>query len=214
MLFILLAVGAAVVPAAAHAQPGLTVSVWTVHGDGASASAPVNLLTVNDSRRVDNRISAFTGTTGRLTLTAPEGLADPDGSGSNCKLDNAKSGETTATQVSCAAGYIGAIVGDLGGGTDTFDADSSLNVAVGALIDGVRRAVAGGPGHDRLVGGAVGDLLWGGDGRDSLSGNGGPDLLLGGAGPDKLLGGHGRDKCKGNAGSDVGKACEISRSIP
>ena len=71
----------------------------------------MNVLTVNDYRGIDNRISVFTGPTGRLVLTAPEGLGDPDGSGSACALDNAKPGESTAQQVSCAPGYIGAIVG-------------------------------------------------------------------------------------------------------
>jgi Ca2+-binding RTX toxin-like protein len=213
-LLVLLALGAAALPAAASAKPGVATSVWTMHGSGATASSSVNLLTVNDGRGIDNRITAFIGTGGRLTLGAPEGLGDPDGSGSNCRLDNAKPGDSTAQQVSCAPGYIGAIVGDLGGGNDTFNADSGLGVPVGAVIDGQRRALAGGPDRDRIVGGAAGDLLAGGAGPDSLSGAGGTDLLLGGAGHDKLYGGAGRDKCKGNAGSDIGKACEISRSIP
>ena len=213
-LLVLLALAAAALPAAASAKAGVITSVWTVHGSGAAASASVNLLTVNDARSIDNRITAFIGSTGRLTLTAPEGLGDPDGSGHNCTLDNAKAGETTAQQVSCTGGYIGAIVGDLGGGNDTFNADSALSVSVGAVIDGQRRALAGGPERDRIVGGAAPDLLAGGAGPDSLSGAGGRDLLLGGAGADKLFGGSGRDKCKGNAGSDVGKACELSRSIP
>ena len=118
-----LAAAMAAAPAAASAQPGVTDAVWTVHGHGASASASINVLTLNDQRRIDNRITAFIGSDGRLVLSAPEGLGDPDGSGANCKLDNAKAGETSATEVSCVAGYIGAIVGDLGGGSDTFDAD-------------------------------------------------------------------------------------------
>jgi hypothetical protein len=201
-------------PAAASAEPGLSTSVRTVHGDGATASAAVNVLTVSDQRRIDNRISAFTGTGGRLTLTAPEGLADPDGSGSNCKLDNAKSGESTAQEVSCAPGYIGAIVGDLGGGADSFDTEGALTVMIGAVTDGVRRPLAGGSGRDRLVGGAVGDLLDGGPGSDWVFGGPGPDLLIGGAGPDKLLGKTGRDFCRGSDGRDIGKSCEISKSIP
>jgi Ca2+-binding RTX toxin-like protein len=213
-VLVLLALGAAALPAVASAKPGVTTSVWTVHSSGATVSASVNLLTVNDARSIDNRITAFIGSTGRLTLTAPEGLGDPDGSGHNCSLDNAKAGESTAQQVSCAPGYIGAIVGDLAGGNDTFNADPALGVSVGAVIDGQRRALAGGPGRDRIVGGAAADLLAGGAGPDSLRGAGGTDLLLGGAGPDKLLGGTGRDKCKGNAGSDTGKGCELSRSIP
>src|SRR6185369_12864189 len=101
---VLLALGAAALPAVASAKPGVTTSVWTVHSSGATVSASVNLLTVNDARSIDNRITAFIGSTGRLTLTAPEGLGDPDGSGHNCSLDNAKAGESTAQQVSCAPG--------------------------------------------------------------------------------------------------------------
>ena len=219
-------------PAAASAKPGVTDAVWTVHGHGASASAAVNVLTIDDQRRIDNRISASIASNGRLVLTAPEGLGDPDGSGANCDLDNAKSGETSATEVSCAAGYIGAIVGDLAGGSDTFNANPGLTVMVGAMIDGDFRPLSGGPGRDRLVGGALPDLLDGGGGPDSiaggggrdhllggpgadnLSGGGGGDLLAGGAGPDKLNGGGGRDLCRGSGGTDSGKGCEQVRSIP
>ncbi len=228
----MLAAGCVAAPAAASAQPGVTDAVWTVHGHGARASAAVNVLTINDQRRIDNRIRASIASNGRLVLTAPEGLGDPDGSGANCDLDNANSGETSATEVSCAPGYIGAIVGDLAGGSDTFDADPGLTVMVGALIDGVARPLSGGPGRDRLIGGALSDLLDGGAGPDSiaggggqdhllggpggdnLSGGGGGDLLAGGGGPDKLNGGGGRDLCRGAGGTDSGKGCEQVRSIP
>ena len=227
-----LAIAACAAASAASARAGLTDAVWTVHGRGATASASVNVLTLNDQRGIDNRISAYTASNGRLVLTAPEGLGDPDGSGSSCGLDNAKSGESSATEVSCAPGYIGAIVGDLGKGNDTFNADPGLTVTVGGVIDGQRRALAGGPGRDRLVGGANSDLLDGGPGPDSIVGNGGDDLLIGGAGadnlsggsgddillggsgPDKLLGGSGRDLCRGAGGTDTAKSCEIARGIP
>src|SRR5262245_4942164 len=227
-----LAVAAALAPPATAAQPSLIASVWTVHGHSASAATSVNVLTLNDRRRIDNRISAYAGPTGRLVLTAPEGLGDPDGSGANCSLDNAKPGESTAQEVSCAAGYIGAIVGDLGRGSDTFDSDPSFPVMIGGLIDGQRRPLEGGPGRDRLVGAAMPDLLEGdggadsiaggggqdqlagGPGADNLSGGGGADWLTGGGGPDKLGGGGGRDHCRGAGGFDSGKSCEIARSIP
>src|SRR3954469_5553616 len=175
-----LAATAAVAPAAASARPGVTDAIWTVHGPGASAAASVNVLTLSDQRRIDNRISAFIGADGRLVLTAPEGLGDPDGSGASCSLHNAKPSETSATEVSCAAGYIGAIVGDLGGGADTFDADPGLSVMLGGVIDGQPRPLMGGPGRDRLVGGALPDLLVGG---------GGPDSVIGGAGKHGPAGG-------------------------
>jgi hypothetical protein len=229
---VLLATVAAIAPTGALALPALTTSVWTIHGRGATASASITVMTVNDYRGIDNRISVFTGPSGRLTLTAPEGLGDPDGGGTACSLDNAKPAQSTAQQVSCAPGYIGAIVGDLSRGADTFNADPSLGLMLGAVIDGQRRPLSGGPGRDRLVGGAFGDLLDGGGGPDSIAGGGGSDqlvggpgadnlsggaaddALLGGGGPDKFSGGGGRDLCRGAGGIDAAKSCEIARSIP
>lgn len=222
----------AAAPAAASSRPGVTTAVWTAHGRGASTSASMNVLTLNDFRGVDNRISVFTAPSGRLTITAPEGLGDPDGSGSACALDNAKTGDLTAPEVSCAAGYIGAIAGDLGRGSDTFDADSSLPVTIGAVIDGLSRPLQGGPGRDRLVGGAMADLLVGGGGADSMAGGGGQDQMIGGSGadnlsgggagdwlsggggPDKLSGGGGKDTCRGGGGPDSAKNCETVRGVP
>ena len=227
-----LAAVAAIVPATAAARPGVAASVSTIHGRGATTAASMNVLTLHDYRGIDNRISLFTGPTGRLVLTAPEGLGDPDASGLACALDNAKFGESTAQEVSCAPGYIGAIVGDLGRGSDTVDADPSLPVMIGAVIDGQARPLAGGPGRDRLVGGAVADLLEGdggsdsmaggggqdhlsgGPGADNLSGGGANDWLSGGGGPDKLSGGGGRDVCRGAGGLDTQKNCETARGIP
>jgi hypothetical protein len=217
---------------AAAAKPGVTASVRTVHGSGASAASSINKLTLNDQRGIDNRISARIGPTGRLVLTAPEGLGDPDGSGLHCDLDNANPGESSAQQVSCAAGYIGVIVGDLSTGNDTFTADPGLTVFVGAVVDGERRPLSGGSGRDRLVGGTASDLLDGADGPDSIVGMGGEDFLIGGLGadnlnggagrdvlvgltdPDKLNGGGASDLCKGGSGSDSAKSCEIARGIP
>ena len=227
-----LTAAAAIAPAAASARPGVAAEVWTLHGRGATSASPMNVLTLNDFRAIDNRLSVFMGPTGRLTLTAPEGLGDPDGSGSACALDNAKPGDSTAPEVSCAPGYIGAIVGDLGRGGDTLDADPSLPVMIGDVIDGDARPLDGGPGRDRLIGGAMADLLEGSSGPDSIAGGGGEDRvvggpgadnlsggsagdwLIGGGGPDKLSGAGGRDVCKGGGALDVGKSCETARGIP
>jgi RTX calcium-binding nonapeptide repeat (4 copies) len=228
-----LAIVAVVAPSGAlAAKPGVAASVWTLHPQGATAASSMNVLMLNDERRIDNRISARIGPTGRLVLTAPEGLADPDGSGLHCDLDNAKPGDSSAQQVSCAAGYIGVIAGDLNSGNDTFTADPGLTVLVGAVIDGERRPLSGGLGRDRLVGGTASDLLDGEDGPDSIAGMGGEDFLIGGAGADNLSGGAGRDVlvglldpdklngggamdlCKGGGDSDSGKSCEIARGIP
>jgi Ca2+-binding RTX toxin-like protein len=213
-LLVLLALAAVAAPVAASGGPSVVTSVRTLHGGGATASAPVNLLTINDQRGIDNRISAYIGSNGRLVLSAPEGLGDPDGNGSNCSLDNATPGETSSTQVSCAPGYIGAIVGDLGRGSDSFDAAPDLDVMVGAVVDGQRRSLAGGPGRDRLVGGGAADLLVGGGAPDTLIGGAGRDLLIGGAGADKLNGGRAKDLCRGGRGRDAAKNCELAVSIP
>jgi hypothetical protein len=210
----MLAAALAVLPGTASAQPGVSDAVWTVHGHGASAAASINVLTLNDQRRIENRIGAYIGVDGRLVLSAPEGLGDPDGSGDNCQLDNAKPSDTSAPEVSCVAGYIGAIVGSLGRGTDIFDADPSVNVMIGAVIDGQPRPLWGGPGRDRLVGGGVADLLDGAAGPDSVIGGAGNDILLGSGGSDKLIGGGGRDLCRGAGGTDTAKGCEQVRSIP
>lgn len=222
-------------PAAAAPAGGGTALSTSVHaspGKGASASASMTYLTIDDLRAVDNRINVFLGPTGRLTLIAPEGLADPDGVGENCTLDNAQPGQLTATQISCAPGFVQLIVGDLGGGNDSFTATLDLTIPIGAVLDGTRRPLAGGTGDDRFVTGAGGDLLDGGADGDSLIGNGGEDLLAGGGGRDNLGGGGGRDGlygggggdrlngggardiCNGGPGGDTGKSCDVFQSIP
>jgi Ca2+-binding RTX toxin-like protein len=57
----------------------------------------------------------------------------------------------------------------------------------------VAATVAGGHGHDRLVGTK---------GADELDGLGGADLLIGGRGNDVLIGGRGRDLLRGGPGRD------------
>jgi Ca2+-binding RTX toxin-like protein len=218
----------------AHSEPpALSTSIERAEGRGARAAVPVNLLTINDLRGVDNRITVWVAPSGRLTLVAPEGLADPDGpSGANCTLDNASSGASMSTQISCAPGFVQVIVGELGGGNDTFTVSPDLTLPMGAVIDGSRRSLSGGIGDDRIVSGAEADLtdggagndtllgtggkdlLGGGGGRDKLGGGGGADGLFGGAAPDKLAGGGGQDLCNGGTGTDRRKACEILQSVP
>ena len=228
----MLAVCAAIAPSAAAASQAVHTSVRTVHGQAASATSGGNLLTIADNTGVENRISAYLDSAGRLVLTAPEGLRDPDGTGANCSLDNANAGEETAQQVSCAPGYISAIVGSLGRGSDVFDADPALTVGLGTALTGDQRPLDGGPGRDRLVGGAAVDLLGGSGGPDSLVGGAGDDFLTGGpgadnlsggigvdalfglGGPDRLNGGAGQDTCRGGGDIDTGKRCEDSRGIP
>jgi Ca2+-binding RTX toxin-like protein len=229
-----LLLAASMAPAtSADGGAALRTSIGETERRGARAAAPVNVLTINDLRGVDNRITVFTAPSGRLTLVAPEGLADPDGpTGMNCTLDNAPSGATMSTQISCAPGYVHVIVGELGGGNDSLSVSPELTLTIGAVIDGSRRPMSGGIGDDRivsgggadladggagndtLVGGRGEDLLSGGAGRDKLNGGSSADGLFGGGGPDKLAGGRGRDLCNGGAGKDARKSCEILQSVP
>jgi hypothetical protein len=209
---LLVAACAAIAPAAASADQALTTSVRSPQAHRASTSTTGNLLTISDTTGIENRISAYADPTGRLVLTAPEGLRDPDGTGTNCTLDNAKPGEETAQQVSCAPDYITAIVGMLGGGNDIFDADPALTVGIGSLP--MARSLSGGPGRDRLVGGAAGDLLSGATGPDSLVGAGGDDFLTGGPSADKFSGGAGQDTCRGGGDFDIVRRCELLTGIP
>ena len=192
-----------------------------------STSASLNVLTLNDHRRIDNRISVLHGPDRAPRRSPlPRAWATPTASGRACALDNAKAGETTAQQASCASGYIGAIVGDLGRGSDTFDADPGLtgddrrpDRRPGPAAGGRPRAGIGwwaGPWRDLLEGGGGADST-GRRGREDLhdrrAGRGQPerrrrsDCLLGGGGPDKLSGGAGRDLCKG--GGRVGHRQEL-----
>jgi Ca2+-binding RTX toxin-like protein len=201
------------------------IGLESASGGAARAAATANVLTLN-APDVNNRITAYTAPNGRLTLSSPEGFNNPPPApGGQCTQDS-------ATQVSCDPGYIGAIVGDLGGGEDSFDGRGLIDVHMGDVVAGERRPLGGGPGPDRIAGGGGPDLLDGAGGGDSLIGAGGEDLLGGGAGPDRLaggtagdalFGGGGRDRlnggpakdgCNGGGGRDSGKSCEFRRSIP
>ena len=128
--------------------------------------------------------------------------------------------------------YIGAIAGDLGGGDDTFSAQTTLPTLIGISLVSQERPMMGGTGNDRIVGGLGGDLITGGpghdallgfgggdlmrgeSGRDSLSGGGSSDMLMGGSGRDKLQGGAARDLCNGGGGHDTAKSCNVTRKVP
>jgi hemolysin type calcium-binding protein len=209
---------------AAASGGGVTSAVAPLKSPGASAAAGVNFLSIVGTPTA-NRISAYIApATGRLTLTAPEGISPPAGSG-NCVSES-------PTQFSCDPGFIQVIVGDLGSGDDNFNAADGLPVALGIVVNDERRPLSGGIGHDRIVGGGLADLLDGGggpdslvgmDGDDLLSGGGGADrlngglaldVLYGGGGDDNLNGGPARDFCAGGIGMDLGKSCNLSKSIP
>jgi Ca2+-binding RTX toxin-like protein len=219
-----LVVGAVVAPPAS-AGGAVTLGLDHAHGDRARAAAPANVLTLS-STDVNNRITAYTAPNGRLTLSSPEGFNNPPPSPSGeCVQDS-------PTQVSCSPGYITVILGDLGGGDDSFDGGGLIDVRTGDFAGGVRRPLSGGTGNDRIIGSGGPDVLDGAGGADALIGGGGEDILTGAAGrdrlaggaaPDALYGGSGRDKlnagaakdgCGGGGGRDSAKSCEFLKSVP
>ncbi|MGH2922609.1 MAG: calcium-binding protein [Solirubrobacterales bacterium] len=198
-----LAAALAIAPAA-HAGAGTSTSLTTVKGPGAHASASLDVFTLAGAPE-PNRISTHLDPSGRLVLMSPEGIVAPSSPGGECRQEG-------ASQVSCAAGFVDAIAGDLGAGADSFTAEAGLPVAIGLNMPGPSdRPLAGAGGNDRLIGGGGDDLILGGRGADRLGGDqgtdilrgeGGADILAGGAGRDKLNGGAGRDKLNGGAGRD------------
>jgi Ca2+-binding RTX toxin-like protein len=204
----------------------LGLAMLAVSSGGAGTAASTNALTLS-APDVNNRITAFTAPSGRLTLTSPEGFTNPPPSpGGECIQDS-------PTQVSCNPGFIGVILGTLGGGDDSFDGTGLIDVRTGDLAGGgVRRPLSGGTGNDRIIGsggpdlldGAAGvdaliggggeDLMTGAAGRDRLNGGAAPDVLHGGGGRDKFNGGGAKDGCSGGGGRDAEKSCEFLKSIP
>ncbi len=222
-----LAAGALSAPAAgvARADGATTFGLDQASGGGARAAATANVLTLN-SPDVNNRITAFTAPNGRLTLSSPEGFNNPPPAPSGqCVQDS-------PTQVSCNPGFITVILGDLGGGDDSFDGSGLIDIHIGDFAGGVRRPLSGGPGNDRIIGsggpdvldGAAGvdaligaggeDVLTGAAGRDRLTGGAAPDVLYGGRGGDKLNAGAAKDGCSGGRGRDSAKSCEFVKSVP
>ena len=211
----------------AGGSPATTTAIepLAATNQGAAKAQTASLFVLTGST-APTRLHAFTAAdTGRLTLTSPEGIAAPSSAAAICKQDN-------STQVSCNAGAVVAIVGDLQAGADTVTTDPALTVAIGIRIAGPDRPLVGGGGRDRLLGAAANDLIEGGPGPDSLQGNGGtdilrggggddgvngggsPDALYGGSGADRLNGAPGRDLCVGGPAKDRGRSCDVSKTIP
>ena len=156
-----LAVGVLAAPAAGAGGPdgGIALSLQGAFGGGARSAATANVLTL-DAPDVNNRITAFTALSGRLTLSSPEGFNNPPPAPSGqCVQDS-------PTQVSCDPGYITVILGDLGGGEDSFDGSGLIDVRTGDLTGGVRRPLSGGIGNDRIDGGKNYDTFFRDGGTD------------------------------------------------
>lgn len=225
----LLVVGALVAAthsgAAASGPASLSSSLQRAQPTGGASAASDTTIFVLQGTALANNVSVFADSTGRLVITSPEGIIEPDGPAPECVQDS-------PTQVSCIAGYIGAIAGDLSGGSDSFSASSTLPTLIGISLVSEERPLIGGGGRDRIVGGLGGDLITGGGGQDALLGFGGGDLirgdrgsdslsgggssdnLMGGAGRDKLDGGAARDLCNGGGGIDTARSCNRTKKIP
>lgn len=183
------------------------------------------ILTLNGTAASSSTTVTVDAATGELVVREASEVSSP---GDPCT----PAAGTQTTEFRCPAGSIGAIVGDLGAGEDSFMVARDVPVLIGARVNGTRRPLRAGPGNDVIFGGAAGDLLYGAAGRDRLGGrgetdhlNGGPgadrllggaagDLIFGAAGRDRLNGGPGRDLCNGGSGADRQRRCFVTRRVP
>jgi Ca2+-binding RTX toxin-like protein len=214
------------VPAASSTPVGLDASLRAAElGEGASASGTTTVLTLSGSSIASRTTVLIDAETGELVVREETQVSSP---GDPCT----PAAGTLTTEVRCPAGSIGAIVGNLNAGNDSFVAARNVPVLIGAIVGGAERPLRGGPGRDTIFGGRGGDALFGSAGRDRLVGRGDTDLLNGGAsadrlfggpagdvlfgagGRDRLNGGAGRDLCGGGAGFDRQRGCFATRGIP
>ncbi len=203
----------------------LTTSLQSVRPAGlAGASADTTIFGWRDlGREQHQRLRGRGRSPGRSP--PPRGSSSPTG--------RRPSASRTAPPRSAACpATSGRSAGDLGGGDDTFTAQTTLPTLIGISLVSEERPLSGGTGRDRIIGGLGGDLITGGSGadallgfgggdlvrgesgRDSLSGGGSTDSLIGGSGRDKLHGGAARDLCNGGGGVDTAKSCNVTRKVP
>lgn len=225
LLAVCVACGASAVSSADSGSAAVGTSLAKARDAGGARAAAATTIFVLAGTPAANTLSASADAAGRLVITSPDGIQEPDGPAPECVQDS-------PTQVSCDPGYVAAIAGDLGGGKDTFTAQPSLATLIGVSLVSEERPLSGGPGGDRISGGAGGDLINGGGGadtllglgggdlmrgqagRDSLSGGAASDVLLGGGGPDRMQGGAARDFCNGGGGTDTARSCNTTRKVP
>jgi Ca2+-binding RTX toxin-like protein len=213
-------------PAGGAMPTGLDASLGTAAlGDRASVSGAQTILVLNGTSISSRTTVLIDDATGELVVREATEVTSP---GDPCT----PAAGTPTTEFRCPAGSVGAIVGDLDAGNDSFIAERDVPVLIGAIVGGANRPLRGGTGRDVILGGSAGDALFGAAGRDRLGGredtdllNGGPgadrllggpagDVLYGTGGRDRLNGGPGRDLCSGGAGSDRQRGCFITRSVP
>jgi Ca2+-binding RTX toxin-like protein len=221
----MIAAAAAALPAGGTQRDTAVTSALERGPARGAAAAETTTIFVLAGTPADNVLNLAADEAGRLVITSPQGITEPDADSDDCRQDS-------PTQVSCEAGFIDALAGDLGAGDDTLVLQPSLRLLVGVSLVTQDRWMTAGPGADRISGGFEGDLIRGGAGADALLGYGGGDLvsgdagrdtlaggaasdkLLGGKGADKLRGGGARDLCNGGPGFDRAKSCNVARKIP
>jgi len=213
-------------PAVGAATPDS--NAWQVTaklGGGASASGGGVVFSKTGTAGADQTTVSIDSSTGELVVREAASFPSP---GDPCT----PAAGTPTTEFRCPPGAVGAIVGNLGGGGDSFIAARNVRVLIGAVVGGELSPLAGDAGPDVIFGGRAGDLLFGSAGRDravgrrgddALFGEGGPDSLLGGPGSDllfggarrdRLIGGPGPDGCNGGGGRDRARSCLVKSRIP
>jgi hypothetical protein len=220
---------AAAGPVSGSAPAGIETSLQVAKlggvGPSASASGGSTVLTLNGTAVSSRTSVTIDAATGELVVREATQARSP---GTPCTPAEG----TVTTEFRCPPGSIGAIVGDLDLGNDSFLVARNVPVFIGAIVGGTLSPMSGGRGRDIISGGGAGDALSGSIGRDRLIGKGGQDLLNGGAGGDRLLGGRaadllrggpgrdrhnggpGRDLCAGGGGVDRQRSCFRTRGIP
>jgi len=173
-ILVTLAILAAQVPLAAHADEPATISdelTYTVLLAGGPESNEIRIWLTPDGRTyvIDSIYPLEVG-------------------GTVCEHPPANPNELV-----CHASMVAAFEFNADGGDDHATVAGAVRIPV---------AMRGGPGRDILVGGSGPDKLSGGNGGDTLIGREGDDLLAGGNGGDSLYGGPGNDVLQGGAGAD------------
>jgi opacity protein-like surface antigen len=198
----------ALAPAAAHADPSVSVSV--------SGST---LQVVGDDARTDIGVSDETvgcpGGAPCLSVTSVLSVLviSPPCISSDIPLPSGG----VRHQALCPASGLTEVAIFGQGASDDLVASSNLLGAViqgGAGRDSITGSnqadtLSGNSGHDTILGGHGNDSLLGGPGPDDLIAGFGDDLLRGQAGNDGMNGRAGHDRCIGGPGRDSPRRCEV-----
>jgi RTX calcium-binding nonapeptide repeat (4 copies) len=175
-LTITLAVLAALVPSAAHAEERFNVLLA-----GGSASNVIKIWLTPDGRTyvIDSVVPLEVGGT---VCSNPEG---------------------NPNELLCAAPSIAGFEVNADGGDDQITVARAVMIPVTMRGGSGNDTLTGGSGPDKLLGGGGNDRLVGGFGDDLLVGWMGDDDLFGGSGDDYVGGGPGDDLHSGGSGNDA-----------